>query len=227
MRSVLVALIIVLFSFGASAENDEPFDLPSSPVPEHPYSIDWQKVQHDWAVERELIERCRSNRKHCPSREALLLLTVIDEAGALTNRSRLGQVNRAINLAIRPMSDFQNYGVPEIWTAPLATLASGAGDCIDYAIAKYFVLGEVGISENDRRLVVVQSKLRGEQHAVLAVREKRHWLVLDNRRMTIVHATELNEYIPLLVLDHRGVRQFVRPAHVPMAKATACSPGDV
>ena len=224
MRIALTALAIVFFGFGVLAENDEPFNLTTGPVLGHPYSIHWQKVQYDWAIERELLERCRANRNQCSSREALQFLTVIDDASALTNRTRLGHLNRAINLAIRPMSDIQNYGVPEIWTAPLATLANGAGDCTDYAIAKYFALGEIGISANDRRLVVVQSKSRREEHAVLAVREKHRWLILDDRRMTIVDAAEAKEYVPLLVLDYRGVRQFLPSTSVPMAKATSCTP---
>ena len=75
---------------------------------------------------------------------------MIDEALGQTGRARLGHINRAINLAKRPMNDIANYGVPEIWKAPLATLANGAGDCTDYAIAKYYALGWIGVPANDR-----------------------------------------------------------------------------
>jgi predicted transglutaminase-like cysteine proteinase len=65
-------------------------------------------------------------------------------------------INRAINLAIRPMSDLAQWGVEDRWTAPLATLASGLGDCEDYAIVKYVALSEAGIAAEDVKLVVVR-----------------------------------------------------------------------
>jgi hypothetical protein len=49
------------------------------------------------------------------------------------------------------------------------------------------------------------------EHAVLAVCEGQRWLILDNRRMAIVDAADAIQYIPLLVIDHRGVRQYLKP----------------
>jgi predicted transglutaminase-like cysteine proteinase len=140
------AQLAFVMAFGANAEEVEPFSLATVPAPENPYAADWRKVQDDWAVEREILDRCRVERERCPSRAALELLAMIDAARARSGRARLGYINRAINLAIRPMKDPDNYGVPEVWKAPLATLANGAGDCTDYAIAKYFALGEVGVA---------------------------------------------------------------------------------
>jgi predicted transglutaminase-like cysteine proteinase len=224
MRFVHIAFVIALFSFSTHAEGDEPFGIATVPAPQNPRAADWRKVQDDWVIEREILARCRVDRERCPSRAALQFLTIVDGARVQTGRARLGYVNRAINLAIRPMNDLPNYGVPEIWTAPLATLANGAGDCTDYAIAKYYALGEVGIPANDRRLVVVSVKsLGGQEHAVLAVREDQHWLILDNRRMAIVDAADATQYFPSLVVDHRGVRQFVNMALAQVARAACAS----
>jgi len=57
-----------------------------------------------------------------------------------------GEINRAINLAIRPMSDLAQYGAIDVWSSPLVTFTNGAGDCEDYAIAKFAALRQVGIS---------------------------------------------------------------------------------
>lgn len=51
---------------------------------------------------------------------------MIDQAQLQTGRARIGYINRAINLAIRPMGNFNNYVVSEKWKAPLATLATPA-----------------------------------------------------------------------------------------------------
>lgn len=219
MRSAHIVFAIVLFGFSAQAEIDEPFGLATVPAPQNAYAADWRKVQDDWAVERGMLDHCRAERERCPSRAALQFLMVIDEARVQAGRVRLGYVNRAINLAVRPLNDFANYGVPEIWKAPLATLANGAGDCTDYAIAKYYALGDAGVPANDRRMVVVSIKSLGQEHAVLAVRDGRQWLILDNRSMAIVDAVDATQYDPLLEFDYRGVRQFVKPALAQVAKA--------
>jgi predicted transglutaminase-like cysteine proteinase len=214
MHSIYIASFILFISLSARAEVDEPFGFPTISVPHNEYVADWRKVQDDWIGERVMLDRCRNNRELCPSTTASKFLTFIDEASRQVGRARLGYVNRAINLAIRPMSDLANYGVPEIWKTPLATLANGAGDCIDYAIAKYFALGEIGIPENNRRLLVVRIKSLGTEHALLIVRENQRWLILDNLRMAIVDAADAKQYIPLIELDYRGVRQFVQPAEI-------------
>jgi predicted transglutaminase-like cysteine proteinase len=45
--------------------------------------------------------------------------------------------------------------------------------------------------------VVSDKSPGGQEHAVLAVREDQHWLILDNRRMAIVDAADATQYFPL------------------------------
>ena len=123
-------------------------------------------------------------------------------------RARLGEINRAVNLSIKPMSDWAQYGVDDFWSAPLATLDAGAGDCEDYAIVKYIALRESGIVPDDLRLVIVRDVKRKTDHAVVAVRHDEEWLILDNRTLIIINAEKALHYNPLFVLDHRGVRAF-------------------
>ncbi|HEY6022885.1 MAG TPA: transglutaminase-like cysteine peptidase [Pseudolabrys sp.] len=209
MRFATVVLIIFAVGFGAQAESLGPFGVATVLAPENIYAAHWRKLQDDWAVELKTIDQCRVERERCHSRAALQFMAVTDEAKKQIGRAQLGYVNRAINLAIRPMNDLANYGIREIWAPPLATLERGAGDCTDFAIAKYYALGEIGVALKDRRLLVVRVKQSGQEHTVLAVREDQHWLILDNRSMTIVDAADLNEYVPLLEFDHRGVWRFL------------------
>ena len=78
----------------------------------------------------------RGGPRHCASPAALQFLAIVDSAKARDGRARLGEINRAINLAIRPISDLAQYGARR-WSSPLTTFATGAGDCEDYAIAKW------------------------------------------------------------------------------------------
>jgi predicted transglutaminase-like cysteine proteinase len=115
-------------------------------------------------------------------------------------RARLGEINRAVNLSIRPMSDWDQYGVADFWSAPLATLGTGAGDCEDYAIVKYVALRESGIIPHDLRLVIVHDFKQKTDHAVVAVRHEEQWLLLDNRTLIMVNAADARHYYPLFVL---------------------------
>ena len=84
------------------------------------------------------------------------------------------------------MSDLAQYGQIDVWSSPLVTFAHGAGDCEDYAIAKFVALRLAGIAADDLRIVIMHDTIRGEDHAVAAARLDGHWLTLDNRRMAMV-----------------------------------------
>jgi predicted transglutaminase-like cysteine proteinase len=66
------------------------------------------------------------------------------------------------------MSDLAQYGVEDYWAAPLESLGSGAGDCEDYAIAKYVALEESGIAPADLQLGIVLDVEHQKTHAVVA-----------------------------------------------------------
>jgi predicted transglutaminase-like cysteine proteinase len=124
-------------------------------------------------------------------------------------RARLGEINRAFNLAIKAENNLALYAEEDVWSPPLASLAIGAGDCEDYAIAKFVALGEAGVPAEDLRIVILRNSIRLEDHAVVAARLDGHWLLLDNLRMAMIEDMQLRNYRPLYVVDHRGVRQYI------------------
>jgi hypothetical protein len=124
-------------SIGKSAE---PFGLFTSVLSAGGLRDKWLGVQHRLDDEMVQLALCEGDRENCVSPAALQFLAIVDTAKTREGRARLGEINRAINLAIRPMSDLAQYGQIDVWTSPLATLAKGAGDCEDYAIAKYVAL---------------------------------------------------------------------------------------
>jgi predicted transglutaminase-like cysteine proteinase len=185
----------------------EPFGLNAVPVATRELSTKWISVEADIRAESEILVHCRENPEDCPS-TARTFLAIVAEGRARTGRARIGVINRAINLAIRGKSDFNQWGVEDRWTAPLATLTSGSGDCEDYAIAKYVALTEAGVAVEDVRLVIVRDLAIDAGHAVVAVRLEDGWVILDNRRQTLVEDREMRRVIPLFVLDRDGVKQF-------------------
>jgi predicted transglutaminase-like cysteine proteinase len=127
----------------------------------------------------------------------------------LEGRARLGEINRAINLKIRPMSDQALYGAEDVWSPPLATLAKGAGDCEDYAIAKFVALQEAGVSADDLRIVILRDDVREEDHAVVAARLDGNWLILDSRHFVMSEDQQVQDYYrPVFVIDHDGVKRY-------------------
>ena len=145
------------------------------------------------------------------SSAARRFLALVDGAQAREGRARIELVNRTVNSAIRYTSDYAQHGVADLWTAPLATLASGRGDCEDYAIAKYVILREAGVPADDLRLLLVRDRAVRQDHAVLAVRDGGRWLVLDNRHLMLSETTSLPQFTPLFALDHQGVSLFAAP----------------
>ena len=145
----------------------------------------WQNLQRRLDDEMVQLALCEGDREGCVSPAALQFLAIIDAAKLREGRARLGEINRAINLAVRPISDLAQYGQLDVWASPLTTLTRG-GDCEDYAIAKFVALRQAGISPDDLRIVIMRDTVRGEDHAVAAARLDGHWLTLDNRRMAMV-----------------------------------------
>jgi predicted transglutaminase-like cysteine proteinase len=189
---------------------DEPFGLSTATVTMGPLLEKWLNVRREVDDERRVLRMCEENRASCQSQAALQLLAIVDSGRALEGRARLGTINRAINLILKPVSDLALYGAEDVWSPPLATLAIGAGDCEDYAIAKFVALQEAGVSPDDLRIVILRDDLREEDHAVVAARLDGNWLTLDNRHMAMVEDHDVRRYRhrPVFLLDRDGVKFY-------------------
>jgi predicted transglutaminase-like cysteine proteinase len=191
----------------AQAAAAKPFGLDAIPVTSGEITRKWRRVIDEIRAESEILARCRDDAEDCPA-AAQKFLAVIAEGRAHDGRARYGLINRAINLAIQPVSDLTQWGVSDRWSAPLATLTTGRGDCEDYAIAKYVALREAGVAEDDLRLLIVRDFASGQDHAVVTARIEEKWLVLDNRRFVLVEDSDMPHVVPLFALGHDGVKQF-------------------
>src|SRR5258708_19575715 len=106
----------------------------------------WLNLEREVDDERLVLRMCQENRASCQSRAALEFLAIIDSGRTLEGRARLGTINRAINLILKPVSDLALYGAEDVLSPPLATLAICAGASEDYAIANFVALPEPGVS---------------------------------------------------------------------------------
>ena len=186
----------------------EPFGLFASRLSGGSLLEKWKGVEHKLEDEMVQLALCDGDRERCVSPAALQFLAIVDTARAREGRARFGEINRAINLAIRPMSDLAQYGQLDVWSSPLVTFTSGAGDCEDYAIAKLAALRMAGVATEDTRIVVLRDLLRGEDHAVVLARLEGHWLTLDNRRMAMIEDVDVRNHRPLFVIDDDSVMRY-------------------
>jgi predicted transglutaminase-like cysteine proteinase len=195
-------------STGPTTKSAEPFGLFTSTLSEGGLRDKWLGVERELDDELLVLALCEEDRGNCASPAALQFLTIVDNAKARDGRARFGEINRAINLAIRPVSDLAQYGAVDVWRSPLATFAKGAGDCEDYAIAKLVALRLAGIPAEDVKLLVLRDTLRGEDHAVVAARLDGRWLTLDNRRMAMIEDAAVRNYRPTFLIDRDGVKRY-------------------
>jgi predicted transglutaminase-like cysteine proteinase len=206
-------------------QGSEPFGFVTFRAPEGALWVKWRKLEAELSADAQTLAKCRADSERCANPAAQKFLKLIEESRRLGSLAKIDRINRTINSAIRYTSDREQFGVPDLWSAPLATLRSGKGDCEDYAIAKYVALRDAGFSTNDLRLLIVRDRVAREDHMVAGVRVDGRWLMLDNRHDVMLEKKDAWHFTPLFALDQHGVNLFAAqyeegPATVPAITST-------
>ncbi len=108
------------------------------------------------------------------------------------------QVNTFFNSFVF-VSDAQHWRRSDYWATPTEFIASGGGDCEDFAIAKFFSLKSLGISSDRLALNYVFASRLNQSHLVLAyypLPGKEPW-VLDNLMDAIKPASQRTDLVPI------------------------------
>ncbi len=84
-----------------------------------------------------------------------------------TELEQLQVVNRFFNQQLRYVEDIDLWHEVDYWATPVQALIKGAGDCEDYAIAKYFSLRRMGIPSEKLRITYVKALRQNRAHMVL------------------------------------------------------------
>jgi predicted transglutaminase-like cysteine proteinase len=95
--------------------------------------------------------------------------------------------------------DNKHWGTDDYWATPVEMLASNAGDCEDYSIAKYFSLKEMGLPPRSLRITYVRALKTNEAHMVLAYYPKpdAEPYILDNMSGKLLLASERMDLEPV------------------------------
>jgi predicted transglutaminase-like cysteine proteinase len=194
----------------AIVQGDEPFGMQAFRAPEGLLWLKWRTLEKELKADGARLRECEASPESC-SGEASKFSTLVGQLKTFDGRTRLERVNQLVNSAIMYASDLSLHGQLDRWSAPLATLKLGRGDCEDYAILKYQLLVESGVRTSDLKIVLVRDTSVRIDHAVLSARVGKEWFVLDNRRSGFYAERDLPHYMPLFALDREGVKLFAAP----------------
>lgn len=124
-----------------------------------------------------------------------------------TDREILTRVNDFFNQRTRFVNDSELWNVKDYWATPLEFLIKGAGDCEDYAIAKYFTLKALGVDDQKMRLTYVKALKLNQAHMVLTYFETPRSvpLVLDNLDTVIKPALQRKDLLPVYSFNGTGL----------------------
>jgi len=125
----------------------------------------------------------------------------------VSEKEKLEVVNQFFNHQIRYAEDIDNWHVENYWATPIESLWKGAGDCKDYAIAKYFSLRRLGVP-NDKLLITYVKALRlNRAHMVLTYYSSPNAepLVLDSLINEVKPASQRTDLLPVYAFNGEGL----------------------
>jgi predicted transglutaminase-like cysteine proteinase len=145
--------------------------------------------------------------------QAQALVQLIERDRARDDMQRLSEVNEFFNRRLAFQEDAVTWGVADYWATPLESLDKRAGDCEDYAIAKYASLVAMGVPTAKLRMVYVRARLEGQSlaHMVLAyyAAPGAEPLILDNLRPEVLPASRRSDLTPVFSFNTEGLWQGV------------------
>lgn len=120
---------------------------------------------------------------------------------------RLQVVNRFFNQQLRYVEDIDLWQEVDYWATPVQALIKGAGDCEDYAIAKYFSLRRMGIASEKLRITYVKALRQNRAHMVLTYYSspQAQPLVLDSLMDAIKPASQRTDLLPVYAFNGEGL----------------------
>lgn len=129
-------------------------------------------------------------------------------------RRQLEQVNNRVNQLLLFADDAQVWGQADYWATPLEAIRRGAGDCEDFAIAKYVALIQLGLRPEQLRLIYVRAQrpmagggTQQQAHMVVGFYPQPNatpW-VLDNLLAEVLPASQRSDLHPVFSFNSEGL----------------------
>jgi len=132
---------------------------------------------------------------------------LIHQQHGKSDLEKLEKVNLFFNRTLSYVEDVFLWGVNDYWATPVEFLCRGAGDCEDYAIAKYFTLKAMGVSEEKLNIAYVKAVRMDKAHMVLTYygKPEEEPLILDNLIDSIKPSSQRNDLSPIFSFNGTGL----------------------
>lgn len=132
---------------------------------------------------------------------------LLQGAAGLDEQEQLRVVNAFFNRSLTFIDDERNWRQADYWATPVEALVRGAGDCEDYAIAKYLTLRRLGVPGERLRITYVKALQPAQAHMVLTwyATPASDPLVLDNLISEIRPASRRPDLIPVYAFNAEGL----------------------
>ena len=160
----------------------------------------WRNVVRDG---NQSLQGCLANVGRCPGGHGTAWRAMMQSAQSRGRTEQVQLVNSFFN-RLRYRTDAQEYGRAEHWATPTEFMSRGAGDCEDYAAAKFLSLKLLGFADQDLRVVALNDRIERIGHAVLTVRMGGTRYVLDNRTDQVFPENRYKHYQPLVSMNEAG-----------------------
>jgi predicted transglutaminase-like cysteine proteinase len=138
---------------------------------------------------------------------------MLDSASKATPQEKLLQVNQFFNRNVRYTEDSILWKKSDYWATPVEIMGMRAGDCEDYTIAKYLSLLQLGVANEQLRLIYVKAQIGGphsklfQAHMVLGYYSTPNAipLILDSLVSTIEPANNRPDLRPVFSFNSEGL----------------------
>ena len=134
---------------------------------------------------------------------------LMDDSRALGEPEKLAAVNTFFNRRLLFENDVVVWKQNDYWATPLEFIGQGAGDCEDFAIAKYMSLLMIGVPAEKIRMIYVRATIggRSEAHMVLGYFETPTGepQILDNLIGSIRPASSRTDLAPVFSFNGQGL----------------------
>lgn len=120
---------------------------------------------------------------------------------------KLIAVNNFFNRRLKFIDDISHWKKNDYWATPFEFIGTGAGDCEDFSIAKYFSLLELGVPNDKLRITYVKALVYNQAHMVVTYFSEPGTipLVLDNINPAIEPADKRKDLLPVYSFNGAGL----------------------
>lgn len=161
----------------------------------------------NFSLSRELLQKAEKKYGKEAYNRLIAWEELVRQDRSTSDRSKLDKVNRFFNDKLRFANDLDVWGTQDYWATPIEFLCKSAGDCEDFAIAKYFTLKALGISDEKLRITYVKAVQYNIHHMVLTYYSTpdAEPLVLDNLVDSINLASKRTDLVPIFSFNGSGL----------------------